>query len=255
MADCGWRTPIPASAWTAGDPTSDYSLEPASNGSRINLGFKRECRRRPNPLPSACFASYTRRKREITFRKVRVRWAAIGPWATNDQIKIEYSPDNGTNWLGALHANPLDFNNGIYTWDVSALATGASYRVRVAYLSDTNVADATPASFTILDPSGKIVYVNDDSTDGDEWCTEVGNYTNTGLAASSPLDSFQAVVDRYPEIGAGDEVRLDNGNFDFGRTLYLNDYSSGIPSAKLVIRGTRTGAALINRLDTINEVV
>ena len=73
--------------------------------------------------------------------------------------------------------------------------------------------------------------------------------TNTGLSAASPLDSFQSVIENYPAIGAGDEIRVDTGVFDVGRTVYLNQQNSGAAGSPLVIRGSTSGAAIFNRVD------
>ena len=100
------------------------------------------------------------------------------------------------------NAGRIDVDGATVTWDVSGLTPGSAYRVRVTYLNNTNITSASAASFTILNPTGKLIYVNDNSTNGDQWCTAVGNFTNSGLSVSAPLDSFQAIIDRYPELGA-----------------------------------------------------
>lgn len=63
------------------------------------------------------------------------------------------------------------------------------------------------------------------------------------------MDSFQSVIEHYPAIGAGDEIRVDTGVFDLGRTVYLNQQSSGSAGSPLVIRGSTSGAAIFNRAD------
>jgi len=253
----------------AGDPTSDYSLEPtATNNCRINLGFEGDtpqASRSPARRLQVLFPNGG----EINFRRIRVRWAAVGCWTNGDQVKVQYSC-NGTNessWHDCLNANPLAWTNTTYGWDVSDVSpcsfstntlgclyeTNFLIRVKDLGTGDTSIS----AGFTILDPGPKTVYVNDDSTVGDEWCAAPGSFANAGLSNSCPLDSFQAVVDRYPEIGAGDQILLDNGSFDHGRTIYLDRTSSGLSDAKLVIRGTDTnfGAALFDRADTTYDTV
>ena len=55
------------------------------------------------------------------------------------------------------------------------------------------------------------------------------------------------MIENYPAIGAGDEIRVDTGVFDLGRTVYLNQQNSGAAGSPLVIRGSTSGAAIFNR--------
>jgi parallel beta-helix repeat protein len=237
----------------AGDPNSNFSAEPAPNGSRINLGHL-------GGTPQADKSGSLRVLRllapnggEILFRRGVVRWAATGPWATNDMVKIEYSANSGGSWTTAANAAALNSDNGFYGWDVSALTPGASYLVRVTYVGPPTITDTGDAVFEIQGPGTKTVYLNDGSTANDTWCSAAGATTNSGLSAASPLDSFQSVIEKYPAIGAGDEIRVDTGVFDLGRTVYLNQQNSGSAGSPLVIRGSTSGAAVFNRVDQAED--
>ena len=99
--------------------------------------------------------------------------------------------------------------------------------MRVSSVDQPTITDSSDAAFEIQSPAAKVIYINDGSTANDTWCFGVGAPTNTGLSAVSPLDSFQSVIEHYPPIGAGDELRVDTGVFDVGRTVYLNQQNSG----------------------------
>jgi len=67
----------------------------------------------------------------------------LAVWATTAQVAIQYSTDN-THWTNCLNANPLDFDNAIYGWDINAIAPGSNYLIRVTSLTDTTF--TTPAT-------------------------------------------------------------------------------------------------------------
>jgi parallel beta-helix repeat protein len=236
-------------ALDAGDPTSDYAAEPAPNGSRINLGHLGGTAQADTSGNQRILRLLSPNGGEIAFRRTWVRWAATGPWSTNDLVKIEYSANNGGSWITAANAAALNNANGFYGWDLSAITPGTAYLMRVSSVDQPTITDSSDAAFEIQSPAAKVIYINDGSTANDTWCSAIGATTNTGLSAVSPLDSFQSVIEHYPAIGAGDELRVDTGVFDVGRTVYLNQQSSGAAGAPLVIRGSTSGAAIFSRAD------
>ncbi len=240
-------------ALDAGDPASSFAAEPAPNGSRVNLGHLGATAQADTSGNQRVLRLLGPNGGEIAFRRIPVRWAATGPWSTNHLVKIEYSANSGSTWTTAASAATLNNANGFYGWDLSALAPGATYLVRVSSVDQPAIADASDAVFEIKDASAKVIYLNDGSTASDTWCSAVGSSANTGLSAASPLDSFQSVIERYPSLGAGDEIRVDTGVFDMGRTVYLNQQNSGAEGSPLVFRGSTSGAAIFNRVDRADD--
>jgi parallel beta-helix repeat protein len=248
-ADDNFHLATNSPALDAGDPTSDYAAEPAPNGSRINLGHLGGTAQADTSGNQRILRLLSPNGGEIAFRRTWVRWAATGPWSTNDLVKIEYSANNGGSWTTAANAAALNNANGFYGWDLSAITPGTAYLMRVSSVDQPTITDRSDAAFEIQSPAAKVIYINDGSTANDTWCSAIGATANTGLSAASPLDSFQSVIEHYPAIGAGDEIRVDTGVFDLGRTVYLNQQSSGAAEAPLVIRGSTSGAAIFNRAD------
>ncbi|MBN1675367.1 MAG: right-handed parallel beta-helix repeat-containing protein [Kiritimatiellae bacterium] len=239
----------------AGDPQTGYSAEPAPNGGRLNLGCHGGTAQASKSAGARAVRVLYPDGGEIGFRSFRVRWACAGPWTSNDYVKIEYSPNAGGQWFDCASANPLDHDNGVYVWDIAGLATGAQYLVKVTFTGDEGVTDSSDAVFEILGPAPGVFYVNDGSTAGDEWCAVTGSVTNTGLDAGSPVESFQTLIERYPQIGAGDEVRVDAGTYSLAQTVYLSGWNSGGPGSNLVIRGAAAGTTVWDRGDTAAHAV
>ena len=241
-------------ALDAGDPDSNFSAEPVPNGSRINLGNFGGTAQADTSGSQRVLRLLAPNGGEILFRRGVVRWAATGPWATNDMVTIQYSANSGSTWATAANANALNSANGFYGWDVSTLTPGVSYLVRVTCVAQPAITDTADAVFEVQGPGAKIIYLNDGSTANDTWCSAAGARTNSGLSAASPLDAFQSVIEKYPAIGAGDEIRVDTGEFDPNRTVYLNQQNSGASGSPLVIRGSTNGAAVFNRLDQADDM-
>ncbi|MEI8290337.1 MAG: right-handed parallel beta-helix repeat-containing protein, partial [Verrucomicrobiota bacterium] len=242
-------------ALDAGDPASSFAAEPAPNGSRINLGNFGGTAQADTSGSQRVLRLLAPNGGEIAFRRLWVRWAATGPWATNDMVKIEYSANGGGSWITAANAAALNSANGFYGWDITGITPGTNYLVRASCVDQTNITESSYAVFEIQGPGAKTIYVNDGSTANDTWCTAPGAVTNTGLSVSSPLDSFQSVIEKYPAIGAGDEIRFDTGVFDAGRTVYLNQQNNGSSGSPLVIRGSTSGAAVFDRLDQSDDTL
>lgn len=248
-ADDNFHLAANSPALDAGDPSSSFAAEPAPNGSRINLGHWGGTAQADTSGNQRVLRLLAPNGGEIAFRRIPVRWAATGPWATNDMVKIEYSANNGGSWTTAANAASLNSANGFYGWDLAALTPGTTYLIRVSAVDQPTITDSSDASFEVQGPGAKVIYLNDTNTASDTWCTAPGAATNGGFSTASPLDSFQSVIEKYPAIGAGDEIRVDTGVFDLGRTVYLNQQNSGAPGSPLVFRGSTSGVAVFNRLD------
>jgi len=229
----------------AGDPDTSVSAEPTPNGGRVNAGrYGATAEASKSPVARTLRVLYPDGG-EIGFRRYRVRWATIGPWVSNDTIKIQYSDDAGAIWADCLGANPLDYDNSLYGWDISSLTPGTQYLVRVVYISDPTVNSTSSAPFEILDPSPKMVYVNDDSITDDTWCSATGSIANTGLSPASPGESLQLLLELYQELGGGDEIRMDTGSHDNGRMIFLTDSNEGSPGSNIVLRGSTAGETVV----------
>ena len=66
---------------------------------------------------------------------------------------------------------------------------------------------------------GANYYVNDGSTNGDVYCTAVGNDTNAGTSPSTPKATIQRVIDLF-DLGGDDTIYVDTG------TYYPTNYGS-----------------------------
>ena len=147
-ADDNFHLAANSPALDAGDPDSDFAAEPAPNGSRINLGHLGGTAQADTSGNQRVLRLLAPERRGNPFRRSVVRWAATGPWSTNDLVKIEYSANNGGSWTTAANAAALNSANGFYGWDLSATHAGRQLpRPRViAWASRRSPTPATPCS-------------------------------------------------------------------------------------------------------------
>ena len=88
-------------------------------------------------------------------------------------------------------------------------------------------------------------YVNDTDTAGDVHCAgHPGSAGNTGLSASSPLDSLAELLRRY-DLEPGDKVLVDAGTYDMG-SVNLDWRDSGTAANPVTIQGAPHGKTKIS---------
>lgn len=154
---------------------------------------------------------------------------------TSSFINWQYSFDNilFQNWTGS-NENPkqLFLNTSIYL------------RAKVV-LDDGDTCFSNIVKYS----AGNNYYVNDNSTQGDVWCTGVGLSTNEGHTPSTPLNSIQDVIDNYI-LGPCDTIYIDNGTYN--GTITLNQNDAGSINGNIVITGVNSDVSKITTNDTNN---
>ena len=159
---------------------------------------------------------------------------------------IEVSTDNGATWaLIASNVAVNRFGLGQYVWTVDRTSAGNTALIRVVSDGVTGV-----SSNFLLANGGTSYYVNDNSTVGDQYTTAVGNDANSGKSPDQPVASLGALLRAY-DLGAGDTVYVDTGNYTLATDLTLGTADSGTATSPLLITGpTNGGVATLDRANT-----
>ncbi|CAG5080712.1 hypothetical protein CRYO30217_01425 [Parvicella tangerina] len=122
--------------------------------------------------------------------------------------------------------------------EVVAVSSSTYYRAKV-----TNGCDSYTAS-TYVSVGGTPIptnyYVNDNSTTGDVFCSNVGNAANNGRNPCSPKASLQDIFDTY-DIDPGDTIFVDAGTYTMGLNV-TSSTDEGSAAGDVVITGA--GSAL-----------
>lgn len=76
---------------------------------------------------------------------ISIQWISL---ATTDQVKLEYSTDDGANWLDL---DTVVTNDEARLWNTTGLPASTQYRLRITLLTDPGVTDTNDAAFSITD--------------------------------------------------------------------------------------------------------
>jgi len=135
---------------------------------------------------------------EVYNRKstVPIRWCAGGGgWQSGDKVKLEYSTDSGGTWQTIDGAGSLDYDVALFEWTPDTVPASEHCRVRVSFVSDPGINDASDHDFTIFQ---QVYYVDKDAVGG----------ANDG---TSWEDAFLTIEDAMAVVSAGDELWVAEG--------------------------------------------
>lgn len=138
------------------------------------------------------------------------------------------SSSDGSTWS--------DIGGAVTASEIVAVTTSTYYRAKV-----TNGCDSYTASVYVVvggTPVPTNYYVNDNSTSGDVFCSNVGNAANNGRNPCSPKASLQDIFDTY-DLEPGDTVFVDAGTYTMGVNI-TSSSDGGSSAADVVIRGAGT---------------
>ena len=150
---------------------------------------------------------------------MQIRWTPLGTeWQPTDLVRIEASSNGGSTWSQIAGAESLYCLSGAYIWQTTGWPQSTKYRVRVLFLPNDNISDASNADFTIASDSMPPVVSHTPLADS-------GNL-------SGPYTAYAGVSDNY---AVGDVVlhwSRNGGAFNavqMSPTGSANQYSGQIP--------------------------
>ncbi len=188
----------------------DYSLEPANNGGRANIGPYGNTPEASKSTGTAQIIPLTMSDGGTMSGAVKLYWGWNGI-AGNTKVDVLFSGDGGVTWTNKI-ASDIYLNQGAegLSWDTTNTASTAKGMWRVQTL-DGKVVGTTETLFSVRN-AALSYYVNDGSTNGDVYCSAVGSSSNDGLSPETPMDSLERLFGRYG-LAAGDTVYVDTGTY------------------------------------------
>lgn len=229
----GVNDPVTSPLIAAGDPSADFSEEPAPNGGRVNIGL---------------YGNTAEASQHLSAPRLRVASLVHGGWvrstfplhwvaynmSPSDLVTVEYSPDGGESWLELAAGVPA--TDEVYEWDTTSepMTVAGLWRVRLE--ADPEVSSQT-TNFFVIRNGPAAWYVNDGSTDNDVFTSAVGGSTNWVATAQRPLNSLAKVFERY-DIEPGDIIYVDSGTYSEGDTVTIRRRDSGTVANPVVVLGS-----------------
>ncbi|MDR0993424.1 MAG: right-handed parallel beta-helix repeat-containing protein [Verrucomicrobiota bacterium] len=230
-----WRTAGETSwAIDAGDPLrAAYTNEPAPHGGRVNLGRSGGTSEASKSDASmAELLAVSLRDGGVAPDGQELYWLARGLNPTNT-VCLEYSSNNGETWASIECGRRI--GETPYTW-FSSGSPSPQALWRVVLAGDESVKDESLVPF-IYRPTPLKYYVNDASRERDVYTGAIGLPTNLGYESNSPLDSVQAVFERYQLLG-GDTVYIDTGTYELTNSIFLSALTSGDATNRIRVVGS-----------------
>lgn len=188
----------------------DYSLEPANNGGRANIGPYGNTSEASKSEGTARIIPLTMSDGGTMSGTVKLYWGWNGIKDTT-RVNVLFSGDGGATWTNKIASN-IYLNQGAegLSWDTTNTASTAMGVWRVE-TTDGKVVGTTETLFSVRN-AALTYYVNDGSTNGDVYCSAVGTSSNDGLSPATPMDSLERLFGRYG-LAAGDTVYVDTGTY------------------------------------------
>lgn len=221
-----------------GDPTSPYANEPVTNGGRINVGLYGNTVEASKSSGQGALTPLTMSDGGTIRGTVQLYWSFNGI-PSNEILNITFSADAGGTWTNIASNVYADVGLSGLTWDTTNFPSTAQGVWRVC-TSNGAVCGQTDIPFAVKnDPLA--YYINDGSTNGDVYCSAVGQSANTGLSEDSPLDSVTRLLGRY-KVEPGDIVYVDTGLYALAAPLVISLPDTGSTN-RLVIQGSTNEVA------------
>ncbi|HPO17461.1 MAG TPA: right-handed parallel beta-helix repeat-containing protein, partial [Candidatus Hydrogenedentes bacterium] len=236
-----------------GDPGIPVGNEPSPNGGRVNIGSH----------GGTAYASKTPAvwrhvildspSAGVTYRRTcRIAWQFFGnDWQPGDTLLLEYSDDAGQRWNPIAGAGALPYDAYSWIWDISGLAPGSIYEVRITSNQDPAVTWVTD-NFSIAAP--RTFYVNDAYTMDDSWCTAGGNDANNGTSTATPKATLTALLSSV-DLEPGDLVCIDTGTYSTAADIVVSTADGGSTAAPVIFQGSPQGTVLQRTVVSGNVIV
>ncbi len=219
----------------AGDPAMPLDKEPPANGGIINMGAYGNTEQASRSSPVRSLLLLAPCGGNTYSEELAIAWLSSGQgWLADDSVRLQVATDD-SQWFDINDTGTLPAS-GTFNWKVPApLLNAGTLKLRVICSRDATVSDATESLFYVQ----RIIrnyYVNDDSTEGDQYCTAPGATLNTGTAPDQPLPSLDEVLARYT-LEAGDTVYLDRGIYVQNSDTVIAPSHKGVADNPIIIRG------------------
>ena len=151
-------------------------------------------------------------------------------------VRLVYLPGHGH--AEVTIATNIPATNHYYRWSTTntiAQYQGSPFaRWRVVAETPPIMYDTTDRDFQLRPYS---LFVNDSYTNGDIYCSVIGNPANSGAFPDEPLDSVSLVLTNY-NLERGDTVYVDTGLYELLETLTITTEDSGMSNEYVTIIGS-----------------
>ncbi len=139
-----------------------------------------------------------------------------------------------------------------YTWDSVPYGRSALSKWQIYCIQDNDIRDIS-GKFTLRNGGTIPYYVNDGSTNGDVYCTAIGNDANDGLTPATPVASLSLILSTN-DLDPSDVVYVDSGSYPAGSpAIKIDQTDSGWSNLYVTIQGSTNPLAATVFQATFND--
>ncbi len=209
----------------AASPAAPFDQEPIPHGDRANIGrFGNTPEASHSPTNAALHAVSFYDGGTVRGTNVTFHWLAQGA-ALSHSVRIEFSPDNGASWDVLAAGIPADA--GSFTQPLEGMPSTVLARWRVVSETEEPLSGEMPDTVVFAIRNGPVpFYVNDSSTNGNVYTTNIGLPGHTGTTPSDPKDSVRSILRTY-DLEPGDLIYIDTGTYPLTRTISITSMDAG----------------------------
>lgn len=230
-----------------GDSSLTFASEISPNGSRINMGLYGNSSQSSLSPTSGSLQILTFRDGGAASGEITLRWAVSGP-VSSHLMTLEFSNDGGSTWTNI--ASNVTASAQTYVWDSEPYGRAAAGLWRITSQQDSALTSQTERFFALRQGGTIPYYINDTSSDGDVYCTALGNDANTGFLPSTPKATLQSLLDEI-DLEPGDVVYMDTGTYAVNLNVLWGELDSGAATNPVVLRGSTnfiSGGTVMDRI-------
>ena len=205
----------------AGNPSAAYANEPKPNGGRLNIGLYGNTKEATKSGTNAwvqllSFADGGTLDASVTNV---IRWNA-GNLPSGAKLTLWLKRSENSDWEAL--ATGLNASSGEYEYWKAVTENKSALGAYLKLSLDGNDKVASESEIPMIYRDGAFsYYVNDDSTEGDVYCTVAGSPDADGLSASTPMPSLESLMAKYDTFAAGDTIYVDTGTYSTNQTAWL----------------------------------
>lgn len=199
-----------------------FTNETTPNGARRNIGL----------YGNTSEASRTPTNGQLTVVSLRdggyarggswpLFWNASGS-VTSHTVRLDFSPNQGVTWQTIVTNVPATV--GSLFWNTTAHTSTWLGVWRVMSEVNTNISDRTSTNFAVRN-QGLPLYVNNNSTANDVYCSAIGDAFNDGTTPATPKLSLNNALATY-DLEPGDVIYVDTGVYTTTETITIDRFDA-----------------------------
>ena len=207
----------------AGDPASPFSLEPAPNGGRVNIGADGNTpSANPSPAEVVQILAPAGLEKFEAGQQVTIRWRSFGLAAPELALAdLDLVAPGQSNSIASIAGGTA--NDGDLVWTIPAsVPLNQYYQLRVRLGGH----EALSQPIQIVN-AGTDYYVNDGSTVGDVFTSAPGDNAASGKDSAHPMASISALIAAY-DLDPGDIIHVDTGTYHLVKNIRIETQDSGV---------------------------